>query len=59
MYFGRLKHDNNEAFKLSLAEQKLKNEGKSKQTLASVLSKRKLITIDKHILKGTKVTSKT
>ena len=45
----RLKYENNQAFNSSLAEQKLKNEQKSKQTLASVLSKRKLVKIDKNI----------
>ena len=40
---------NKQAFNLSLAEQKLKNEQKSKQTLVSVLSKQKLIKINKNI----------
>ena len=40
---------NKQAFNLSLAEQKLKNKQKSKQTLVSVLSKQKLIKINKNI----------
>ena len=40
---------NKQAFNLSLAEQKLKNEQKSKQTLVSVLSKQELIKINKNI----------
>ena len=41
-----LKYKNHQAFNLSLAEQKLKNEEKSKKTLGSVLSKQKLIKIN-------------
>ena len=40
---------NKQAFNLSLAEQKLKNKQKSKQTLVSVLSKQKVIKINKNI----------
>ena len=44
-----LKYKNNQTFNLSLAEQTLKNKEKSKQTLASFLSKQKLIKVDKNI----------
>ena len=44
-----LKYKNNQTFNLSLAEQSLKNKEKSKQTLASFLSKQKLIKVDKNI----------